>query len=417
MPELLLSADIRSMEPEKRGVEILKRIPELLYESMVEGTSPSMTLELADPSTDWMDIGDGRLSRIDGFERACREAGLITKTDMARGIYASKFHEFLGSQEGRALFLIYAQREWAASKYGSDVNTRDILTSVVDNVAASQRPYLDAALREDLEGRAELEAPIQELIAVDTPIKGRSYQAIYMDESASQMGFHRVTEGAEIGRSILKLSEATFHLAKYGDALEWTYEVDRQEGIDKIGFFIRKLSQQNEYDKLSEIVTTLVNHALVETLNLSDLDDTVTPAAGNAMTFRALVSLQMEFNRGYVMNTVLGDKAAMLDMLMTPTGPDTESLIAAGETPIGSFRKLGTQASGDLVWSNVTDVAADTLVFFDRRSALERISEIGSTISEMDDFITSQRKVMTFTENEDYNVIVPASVKIVDTAA
>jgi hypothetical protein len=335
------------------------------------------------------------------------------RLSMAHGIHATPFQEMLTTSEGRGLFTIFASREWASAKFGIEANTRNILTSVVDNVAASQRPYIDSALREDLDGRAELEAPLQELIAVETPIRGKSYQATYFDESGSSMGMHRVTEGAEIGRSILRLSQDIFHLHKYGDAFEWTYEVDRQEGIDKIGFFIRKMSQQNEYDKLAEVVDTLVNHSAVETIDLSDLDST----ASGVMTFEALVALQMRFDRGYNMNTVLGDNTAMLAMLMTPAGPDTISLLAAGETPLGNFRKLGTTAPGDLVWDNVSGVAANTLVFFDRRSALERISEIGSTISEMDEFITSQRKVMTFTENEAYNVIVPASVKIIDLSA
>jgi hypothetical protein len=407
-----LSTSVRIHDVKTRGGELVKHLPGLIKEAARLGTSPSMVLEKADPTSDYT----GSEARIDAFERACRAKGLVTQTNPALGIYADKWDRFLSDDEGRALFAIYAQREWAAAKWGEEVNTRNILTSTVDNVSANQRPYLDAALRDDLDGRADNFAPLSDLIAVETPIRGRSYQAVYLDESESSMGMRRVTEGAEIGKSILKLSEATFHLQKYGDSIEWTYEVDRQEGIDKIGFFIRQMARQNEYDKLLEIVSTLVNHAAVQVINLTTLDTTLTANATNTMTFRALASLQMEFNRGYMMSAVLGDKTEMLGMLMTPAGPNNTTLLAAGETPIGTFRKLGTQQAGDLVWSNVPNAPADTLVFFDRDSAVERISEIGAQISEMDNFITRQTKVMTFTENESFNVILPYAVKIVRTA-
>jgi hypothetical protein len=371
-----LSTSVRIHDVKTRGGELVKHLPGLIKEAARLGTSPSMVLEKADPTSDYT----GSEARIDAFERACRAKGLVTQTNPALGIYADKWDRFLSDDEGRALFAIYAQREWAAAKWGEEVNTRNILTSTVDNVSANQRPYLDAALRDDLDGRADNFAPLSDLIAVETPIRGRSYQAVYLDESESSMGMRRVTEGAEIGKSILKLSEATFHL------------------------------------QLLEIVSTLVNHAAVQVINLTTLDTTLTANATNTMTFRALASLQMEFNRGYMMSAVLGDKTEMLGMLMTPAGPNNTTLLAAGETPIGTFRKLGTQQAGDLVWSNVPNAPADTLVFFDRDSAVERISEIGAQISEMDNFITRQTKVMTFTENESFNVILPYAVKIVRTA-
>ena len=52
-----------------------------------------------------------------------------------------------------------------------------------------------------------------------------------------------------------------------------------------------------------------------------------------------------------------------------------------------------------------SEAPASTIVAFDRRFALERLTEIGGQIDEMERFITNQTQLMTMTEVEGYAIL------------
>lgn len=397
-------------------LELLRNAPGLVSAAAKAGMGLSLFMEKEDRTEKYT----GRDAQMDAFTRGLAAAGIVTQSIPALGLYSTTWSDLLDGtavesrglpvEASRLIAGEYLLREWQSAKFGTSADTRNILTTVVDNVNPSQRPYIDAAIASDQES---FPVPLADIIAVETAINGKSYSRIVYDEEGSDLHGSPVNEGAEIPKSILSLTDESFNLRKYGNSLEWTYEVELESGIDRIGFFVREMSRTAEWDKLGEATTAIYNNPNVETLQNSVLGGDTT---NDVLTLEAFLNLAMKFNRGISFDTVLGLPAHIVEFLMmkmSPTGEQT--LFEMGTTPFGTLRKLGDPLGiGDLAWGAIDGAPANALVFLNRGSAVERISQIGATVSEMESFITRQTRVMTFTEAEAFHVIVPSAVKIVD---
>lgn len=388
-------------------LEFYRQVAEEMQQRGVEDP-PTLTraLEFASPS----ERGD----ELDAFERMMDAAGLRTTSDPAAGYWASPATDFFErGAANRALYTEFFARNWRAVTYGSPEQRAVLLSS--DGVPGSwQRPYSDASAARWSQQIAPA-IPLSELVAMTTPINGDTYRSFYLTYSAENLRQFRVGESAEIPVATIAGAEHTIRLKKYGRALRATYEELRRMRIDKLAYFIRLAAVQAEVDKVAAAIAVLING-----------DGNTTPTSvpvtwdhngdfGGTLGTLSLNSwlwFKMKFVQPYVMTTALMPEAVALQLAQLNTGSANVPVVAwqpggLGLSPIN-------QTGDGVRYGWTSEVAALTILAFDKRFALEQLTEIGGNISEMERFITNQTQVMTMTEVMGFASLDANAVKILD---
>lgn len=385
----------------------MKEDPTKIFREAYErGMNFSGLLEKIDPT----ERGDD----LDAFGRLMAEAGIRTRTDMQHGYIASPATEFLKNPATRALLPEFASRIWRRMQYPE--TRAAYLTS--DGTAGSwQRPYydaMDARWSQDIAPAI----PLSEIVALTTPIDSDSYRTFYLTYSAEQVRMFRTGESAEIPTAKLADSERTIILKKFGRGLEASYEVMRRMRVDKLALQIRFMAIQAEMDKVAAAINTLVSGdgnsgTTPTTHNLTTLD---TAASAGTLTLKGWLAFKLKFANPYVITTALMQEAVALQLQLLNTGSGNVPMVALTQGFIGGVTPINL--TGDNVrfgWSS--DAPALKIVGFDRRRALEYVTEIGSEIAEMDRFITNQTQVMTISEVNGFAIMDANATNLLDVNA
>lgn len=349
---------------------------------------------------------------LDAYERLLAEAGIRTQSDPVAGYWASNAGAFHENEATRALLTEFYARNWRKVSFG--VQERATFLSD-DGVAGSwERPYAYAqTARQDKQVAPAI--PLSELVAMTTPIDVDTYKAYYLTYDAAQLRQFRVGESATLPLAKITGSDRTITLKKYGRALEASYEVLRRIRVDKLARFIQLQAVQSEIDKVAAAINILVNgdgnaNTAAGTVNLTTLDSGTT--ASNP-TLKAWIAFGMEFEQPYYLTTTLMQKAIALQIAMLDTGSSNTPLIVA--TALGG---LGTglapinQFADNVRYGWTSDAPANKILGIDNRFALERVTEIGAEISEMERFVLKQTQVVTMSEVEGYAVQDPNAAKL-----
>lgn len=377
-----------------------------------KGMSLSAYLESVHPQEQYRD-------GIDAFTRLMQVANIRTRAIPEMGVWADEFQKFNETEQHRALFPEFLARRWREVQYGRPALTRALYQGD-DQVAGSfDNPYIDSQPRFDQQIAPAI--PIGELVAVTTPISGFTYRMTYINTgAASGRRLVRVGESAEIPTVKLAISDKTVNLYKFGRALESSYEALRTTRIDKISLHIQLMAAQSETDKLAAVMDVLVNGdgsdgSAATNYNLTTLDSTTT---ANNMTLRAWLAFKMKFANPYLITTALSPEAQALDLMMLNTGSGNVPLVTiAAQAGFGSFRQINTGLRDGVGLGWTSEAPTGKIVGFDRRFAIERVTQIGADISEVERYIKQQVEVITFTEIEGYAKIDNNSVKTLNTAA
>ncbi len=400
-------------------LELFRQLPELYGRAAAAGVNLSRFLEDELPSTEF-----AKDSTRDTFEHVMSAAEIRTKTDIARGIYASKFYDVINHDEKRAIVPEWGRRVWTAAKLGRRVSMRDeedggfsraLLGSYDDPLGGVLRPWFDNPVARAKLVQAAL--PLNSLIALETAIEGDAYRSVFLNEpSAAEIRLARVEEAAEIPKGTLAVSAETMRLLKYGRAIEFPYELARRARMDKVGFFVERMALQAENDKISQVIDTLITGGespskAATVFNHSALD------AGTTLTVRGYLAYKLKFPNPYRIDTILAQEGAILNlqMLVMPTANPMLTQVAPANG-FGSITPINTELSDAVSFGVHADVPTGRYLGFDSRFAIERVSEIGSNISETDRFITRQTQVLTFTEIEGYGVIDANAARILNMA-
>lgn len=395
--------------------------PEELFRSMGtnvyrdayrRGMSLSAYLETIHPQEQYRD-------GIDAFTRLMQAANIRTRAIPEMGVWADEFQKFNETEQHRALFPEFLARRWREVQYGKPALTRALYMGD-DQVAGSfDNPYIDAQPRFDAQIAPAI--PISELVAVTTPITGAAYRVTYINTGAAAgRRLVRIGESTEIPTVKLTISDKTVELYKFGRALESSYEALRTTRIDKISLHIQLMAAQAETDKLAAIMDVLVNGdgsagSAATNFNLTTLDSGTT---ANNMTLRAWLAFKMKFANPYMLSTALAQEAQALDLLMLNTGSGNVPLVTiAAQSGFGGFRQINTGLRDGVGMGWTAEAPSGKIVGFDRRFAIERVTQIGADISEVERYIKSQVEVITFTEIEGFSKIDNSSVKTLNTAA
>lgn len=393
-------------------------------------TTPSVQLEMEQPS-DAVEHDTG----ADAFGRILEHCGIVTRDNPAAGVYSTRIGRLLsgehvmpdgqkiGRAAGRAIGMVWAERAWRRAKYGLSPNTRGLFISEDDALGTAVRPWTDNPTVRDVMDRTP-NIPLSAIVATETSIEDDAYRSIYVDETAiGTFDFKRVTEGAEIPTVDLRTSEQEIRLHKRGRAINWTYEAARNMRLDKFQLIIDKMAMDVEAGKIAQAVGVLMagdgNNNAPTVIDLTAMDSTLT--AGDPPSLRSILRYKKTFRGAFRLTTILGNIEDITDLEMIEIGLDSTPWVALGENVgIGRLSAINDQrTNNDIGYADLDAgiVPAGILLGFDARWALERVSQIGATISEADNFINNQTNLLTFTDTDGFALMFEGAVHPLDTDA
>lgn len=414
--------------------DVMRGITTAHHRALEAQTAISVQLELEQPS-DLIDRGED--DGLDAFGRLIHHAGIVTRSNPAAGVHATPIGRILngehvmpdgtkiGREAGRAIGMIWAERQWRRAKYGMSPNTRGLFTSDQDAIGEALRPYVDNNGFRELSDLSPT-LPLSAIIAQETSIDGASFRSVYVDETAvGTFDYTRVTEAADIPTVDLRTHENTIRMHKRGRAINWSYEAARNIRLDKFGLIIAKMALDVEAGKAGSALATLfsgdVNPQTAPITDaMTDMDSSLT--AGDPISLRAYLRFKKQFRGAFKMNTIIANIEDIVDLELTEIGLDSTPLVAASGSgsSIGGLTPLRDNTIGDdVAYADVEEgvIPAGAYLGFDRRFALERISQIGASISEADNFISNQTSLLTFTDVDGFGILYPAATRVLDTTA
>lgn len=399
----------------QRAGDLLKRFQgggsDIYRDAYTRGMSLSAHLEQLDPS-------EGYNDGLDAFGRLLKEAGIRTRTMPEYGVYADEFDAF--NQKGvRSLAPEWLARQWRAASTGKPASTRGLYQSSDATPGSALYPIVNAAqARTDKQIAPAI--PVSELVAVTTPITGGVYQAFYLKNDTDNQRMVRVAEGTDVPKAKLTPGNNTIRVRKFGRALEVSYEQLRRMRFDMIALHIQRMAAQGEADKVAIILDVLINgdgnpSTAAQVFNLTTLDPATT---ANNLTLLAWLAFKMKFANPYVLSTALAQEGPALKLQLLNTGSANIPLVQVqGASNFGAFRQInrGLAEGVGLGWSS--DAPANTVVGFDSSMAVERVTEIGSNIQEVERYISRQTEELVMTESEGFAIFDPSAAKILNLAA
>ncbi len=376
------------------------------------GMGLSAFLELEDPSSQYKE-NDG----LDAFGRCMREAGIITNSNFERGYYADRFEKFT---EGTPTADRAATRalavEWAVRTWRKVSTHRSVLTSDLEALNTSMRPYVDAA--QVYAKQIQPAIPLSELVAMRTSIEGDAYRLFFMDTDVpADQRFVRVGQAAEIPRVTIKGGDHTVRLFKYGRAIEMPYELLRRQRIDKVAFWISRMAVQAEVDKVATALDVLINGdgntaTAATNYNQSTLDTGAVP------TLKAYLAFRLKFTNPYMITTMIMREASALALMLLNLGSANVPLVTMqASLGIGGFTPINPELRDGIRYGVSSDAPANVVVGFDSRFALEQVTEIGADLAETERFILRQTEILALSEVEGFAILDPFATKTWSTAA
>ncbi len=382
-----------------------------LYQAAYDrGMNLSAFVELEDPSHEYKD-------GLDAFERMLKVAGIVTRSDPGLGFWSDTFEAFSRDENTRALVPEWAARVWRRVSSGH-ASTRALYASSDAAAGSVSHPFADAAAARTTQLAPAI--PLATLVAVTTPIDSDAYRATYLVDDAAQSRLVRIAQGAELPRAKLVTSDRTIRIYKYGRALETTYETLRRQRIDMVALHIARMAIQAETDKVAALIDVMINGdgnvgTSAENYNLTALDPATT---ANTLTLRAWLAFKFKFNNPYALTAVLVQEASALSLMLLTTGNANVPLVTIqAPAGFGGFRPLNPGLADNVALGVTTDAPSGRIVGVDTRFAIERVTEIGSNISEVQRYVTRQTEAITLSEVEGYAKLDAKATKNLNLAA
>jgi len=362
---------------------------------------------------------DRKPGEPDTFERMLMEAGIITRSDPMAGYWASPASKFNENAGTRALYTEFAARNWRKVSFGQ-LNTyeRATLLSSDGTIGGWERPYYDSTMVRPNQQIAP-PIPLSELVSMTTGIDTDAYRAYYLTYDATALRKYRVGESAEIPVATLTGSEHTIRLYKYGRGIQASYEAMRRTRVDKLAFYIQWMAVQSEIDKVAAALNVIINgdgnsNTTPTTYNLTTLDSSAT---AGTLTLKGWLAYKMKFVAPYMLTTALMQDAVALQLALLNTGTANVPLIAANLGGLGTGITPINQFADAVRYGWTSDAPSLKIVGWDRRFALERVTEIGAEIAEMERYINNQTNLFTMTETEGYAILDGNAARILDVNA
>ncbi len=364
--------------------EMLSSGLNLYKESYSQGKTFSQFLEGLDPSNQYVG-NDARLGQLDAFERQMLAAGIRTKSDEGKGLYADTVDKFfLGTSNSDVLFPEFINRTARQALLAPDI--------------------------------------LNELVAIKTPIAGNAYKTFYVDLSTAAKQKKRVAEGTEIPTTTITGHTHAITLTKKGRAIDASYEFIRRMRIDMLALLIDGILQQTGVDLADDAVKVLISgdgnaNTAATNYDLTALGGVV----ADGIDWESWLKFRLKFYP-YKGVTAIVDETQLIKVLgIQPPVIDPLTLMASmnGGTPVGGGANLAQNVfSGPMryVYLPSTTIANKVLVV-DPKYALEQVTEIGADIVETDKIIKSQFETIVLSQVTGFATLFPDVVKTLTTNA
>lgn len=374
------------------------------------GLNLSAFLEREDPSADYKD-------GTDAFTRCLMESGVVTRSCRYGSYYSDKVEKFTedGKPERRALFAEYIARQYrSVSQGGARPQVRASAYGFDDTAinSAWRRYFIDPQVNPDTQLSPAI--PLSEVVAITQPISGNLYKAAFLTRDATQTRMKRVVQFTELPVARLQESDRAIQLYKYGVQLQASYESMRRLPIDQFALYIQLLAVQAEVDKVATVLDIMVNGdgnsgTAATNYNLTTLDSA---AVAGTLTLKGWLAFKMKFANPYMLRRALETEATALQMFLLNVGSANWPLTQAYPNDFGGqFTPINPGFRDGVATGWTSDAPALTIVGWDNRFAIKRLTEVGSNIAETDRWIQNQVNMLALSEVEGYTVMDTGAVK------
>ncbi len=319
---------------------------EIYDECKKKDVSLSQYLEEKDPSGNYpaMKTLDGKEIKLDAFERQCAARGLSIS-----GPNAAKLEGFYEVPGNRVLFPEFINR---------NVRIGQLMPSRSARVA--------------------------DMIATESSIDSGVYQAATAD-GTGDFSLKRTPQGTQLPTVTVKVTEAPITLAKYGRLIKGTYEYLRRVKVNVFGIVLQFIGMQLEIDQAAIAVDVLINGNTGN--NNAAPQDNI--AVTGAFTYKDFEKFLLKFGVFDVQLWIVTMSRAgdILDMAEFKD-PLVFQFQRTGEliSPFGKQMKLN-EGVGD-----------NDILGVDTRFALEKVTEIGSQMTEANKLIDQQWQEIAISE-------------------
>ncbi len=364
--------------------EMLSSGLNLYKESYSQGKTFSQFLEGLDPSNQYVG-NDARLGQLDAFERQMLAAGIRTKSDEGKGLYADTVDKFfLGTSNSDVLFPEFINRTARQALLAPDI--------------------------------------LNELVAIKTPIQGNAYKTFYVDLATAAKQKKRVAEGTEIPTTTITGHTHAITLNKKGRAIDASYEFIRRMRIDMLALLIEGILQQTGVDLADDAVKVLISgdgnaNTAAANYDLTSFGGVV----ADGIDWESWLKFRLKFYP-YKGITAIVDETQLVKVLgIQPPVIDPLTLMASmnGGTPVGGGANLAQNVfSGPMRYVYLPSTTiADKVLVIDPKYALEQVTEIGADIVETDKIIKSQFETIVLSQVTGFATLFPDVVKTLTTNA
>lgn len=398
------------------GVELFRR-------AVDQKVNVSQFLERQDPTGAYPQ--DAQERQLTAFERVLAAEGILPNGIPSMGILASTWEEATSTPQRRAMMVEFCAEVWRQT-IGTAPTTPAVRQLVQQGMqeATGNRSLLfssDTALNtilqpyyDDLAPRAKAlvpPVPISRMVGRTTAIAGTdAYRTLYITDDFGTDAYRmkRVAEGAEIPSTTLVTGEHTLRLHKFGRAIRSTYEQLRRQRLDRIAWIVARMAMQAEVDKVGMVINVIVSgdgnaNTAATVLTLTSLD---AAASAGTLTLKGWLTFKNRFIAGYNLDVILAQEATMMQLLLLPINTVNGmplAMVAPGA--FGGIRPIQNLLAGGVEYGITSDAPALKIVGLDSSQAVERVTEIGGTVSEMERFVNNQTTMMTMTEVEGYGML------------
>ena len=394
----------------KAGDLLAQMGPGMYETAFKKGMSLSAYLEVYEDPSEGYDDG------LDAFGRILEVADLRTRSLPQLGLYASTFDDFYLSPNTRALLPEFAARIFREVKTGRTAAPtavkRDISASSDYAPASVMPPSPAAPARGDEQIQPAI--PISELIAITTPIDGDSYRSFYLTHDETKTGMVRVAETAKVPASTLTGNKHTVDLHKYGRRLVASYEMLRRMPIDLVGLHLRQIAVQTEVDKLGDIMDVIINgDGNDNAATVHDLTDLDPAATAGTLTLAGWLAFKLQFDGAYILTHALARTGVVLSMNLLQLGTANVPMVALGGA-FGGLTPINRGLADAVRVGHTGEAPALKIVGIDTRFAVQQLTEIGASLTEVEKCTTQQTQDITMTEVVGFAVLDKNAARVLD---
>lgn len=344
---------------------------------------------------------------LSAFERQLQLAGIITKSDVTRGLFASTGEYFFQSDRpGSAILfptLLQKTALWAKMNLIADVNKIVATTRTIAGASSYQSLFINDS----------------NIVGDGTQAKGRRF---------------RVDQRGKFPSVKIGWSESANAVTKHGVQLDWTYEFVRRASIEIMTTVVARIMMQDQQELFEEACDLAINGdtqspaanpaARVRKFRISgvaganDIVLDTNPGGAGKITYEGYLKFIAGF-RPYNVNVVIGNTNTLVKLiLMAKPNIDPAAIITTLLEPKSQGNVRIDNTFGQL-FPNVTFYPADNLadnviLGMDTQFAMERVIELGSDIQEVEKVITNQTEAMVISIADGFSKIFPSAIQVLD---